>query len=264
MLSVRSTAFALLAAAVTAVRDDDTSKIVTCYAFNGNPYPNNTRCPGSDACCGVDATCLSNRLCHRPNYGKETFVRGPCAIKPWSRGQCAQICEYDEINGLFPRVATCGDGSFCCNKDGGHCCSDGKGVFLDANGNVAKSAATEILSWGPERTSPGYRTMTTTPTASSITSTSPPAASTAEPPSNDGQAAKIGAGVGVPVGVIAIGGIVAFFLLRRRRQKKNHLSAASELDNIQGEPKKVVYTGLPQSSQELEGHDNQLRPELPV
>lgn len=58
---------------------------------------------------------------------------------------------------------------------------------------------------------------------------------------------------------------MALFLLRRRRQKKNQHSAASELDNIQGESKQVVYTGLPQSApQELGDHDNQLRAELPA
>lgn len=97
MPAVRRVVFGLLAVAVGTVYASSISDVITCYAFNGAAYANNTRCPGSDACCGIDATCLSNRLCHRPGDGAETFVRGPCAVKPWNKGQCAQICEYGTL-----------------------------------------------------------------------------------------------------------------------------------------------------------------------
>lgn len=70
--------------------------LIDCYGRNGRAYANNTRCPGSNACCGSEATCLSNRLCHNPNDGPNTFVRGPCAVDPFDSGTCAQICLYGE------------------------------------------------------------------------------------------------------------------------------------------------------------------------
>lgn len=70
--------------------------LIDCYGFGGSVYENNTRCPGSNACCGFDATCLDNRLCHKPNDGKDTMVRGPCSIEEYDSGTCAQICLYGE------------------------------------------------------------------------------------------------------------------------------------------------------------------------
>lgn len=69
---------------------------ITCYGVSGFAYFNNTKCPGSNACCGVGATCLSNRLCHNPGDGPDTFVRGPCATNPYDRNTCAEICLYSK------------------------------------------------------------------------------------------------------------------------------------------------------------------------
>ncbi|KAG5920345.1 hypothetical protein E4U42_006219, partial [Claviceps africana] len=132
------------------------SDVITCYSYNGTAWPNNTRCPGSDACCGIDSTCYSNRLCKKPTDGY--FVRGPCAVREWRSGLCAQICREDEPSRLFPHVVVCPDGSYCCDGDGSYCCAAKHGVFLDATGNVAAEPASTLMSWGPERTSPGYRT----------------------------------------------------------------------------------------------------------
>lgn len=72
-------------------------KLITCYGYGGWAYPNNTKCPGSNACCGADATCLSNRLCHKPNDGPGSFIRAPCAINPYDSGTCAQVCLYSTL-----------------------------------------------------------------------------------------------------------------------------------------------------------------------
>ncbi|KAG6038247.1 hypothetical protein E4U41_004393, partial [Claviceps citrina] len=130
----------------------------TCYAYNGTSWHGNTRCPGSDACCGADSTCYSNRLCKKA--GDNFFVRGPCAVRPWGRGECAQICRENETR-TFPHVVVCLDGSYCCDSDGPQCCVQKRGVFLDGTGNVARTPASTILSWGPERTLPGYQTVGT-------------------------------------------------------------------------------------------------------
>lgn len=172
----------------------------------------------------------------------------------------------DEEKGLFPRVTICGDGSFCCNKDGDHCCDDKKGTFLDKSGNIAKGPATTTLSWGPERTSSGYQTVTATHTTvtTAVNTPSQTPTSSPTPDESNNNAAKIGAGVGVPVGVLAIGGLAAFFFLRRRKQREYKPAGVPEL-GAEGEQKKVVYTGPPVHPQELDGHENQVhRSELPA
>ncbi|OAQ69715.1 transmembrane alpha-helix domain-containing protein [Pochonia chlamydosporia 170] len=172
----------------------------------------------------------------------------------------------DEEKKRFPRVTACNDGSFCCEKDGTGCCTAKKGTFLDKNGNIAKGPATTTLSWGPERTSAGYQTVTSAQTTISTATNTPtqsPSATPSPDSNDDNNAAKIGAGVGVPVGVLAIGGVAAFFFFRRRKQAKNS-NSVPEL-GTEGEQKKVVYTGPPVQPQELDGSENQVhRSELPA
>ncbi|KAL2177465.1 uncharacterized protein P884DRAFT_299859 [Thermothelomyces heterothallicus CBS 202.75] len=145
--------------------------LIDCYRWDGGVTANNTKCPNSNACCGPTATCLSNRLCHNVGDGPDLFVRGPCAVKGWDP-DCAQICQYDELGGVFPRVTICADGSLCCNNDP-QCCQDGKGVFLDEAGNIASARATAAttsyppLGGGPSR-------YTLTPSASTTTTTTAP------------------------------------------------------------------------------------------
>ncbi|KAG6081315.1 hypothetical protein E4U16_007592 [Claviceps sp. LM84 group G4] len=221
--------------------------LITCYAHNGTSWAKNTRCPGSDACCGADSTCYSNRLCKKPmdNF----FVRGPCAVKSWRSGQCAQICREDEAAHGFPHVIVCLDGSYCCDTDGPQCCVEKRGVFLDATGNIAKVAASTMLSWGPERTSPGYQTADSTDTDTDTAATPPPgpeSATSASPretatgpsrdpgtPStgegeSDNTALKIGVGVGIPLGLLALGACAALIVVlrRRRRRRRPEMGAA--------------------------------------
>ncbi|KAL2166041.1 hypothetical protein VTG60DRAFT_3406 [Thermothelomyces hinnuleus] len=151
--------------------------LIDCYRWDGGVTANNTKCPNSNACCGPTATCLSNRLCHNVGDGPDLFVRGPCAVKGWDP-DCAQICQYDELGGIFPRVTICADGSLCCNNDP-QCCQDGKGVFLDEAGNIASARATAAttsyppLGGGPSRyTLTPSASTTTTPTTRSGSSSS--------------------------------------------------------------------------------------------
>ncbi|KAH6997569.1 hypothetical protein BKA56DRAFT_565619 [Ilyonectria sp. MPI-CAGE-AT-0026] len=232
-------------------------KTITCYGYGGLAYPNNTRCPGSNACCGVDATCLSNRLCHKPNDGASTFLRGPCAIDPYDSGTCAQICLYNETTGILPRVNACSDGSLCCDDDS-HCCDNGNGIFLDNDGQVADSAPSTTYSYGPERTAATFRTKEetttssttvatssttvatsstvattsaseSTTTASVATSTSSSAAeeSSSAGDTNNTSSLAIGLGVGIPVAAVAAGLLGAWFWWRNRKVKK---AAADEME----------------------------------
>ncbi|KAK7397888.1 hypothetical protein QQX98_012739 [Neonectria punicea] len=235
----------LLAPGLSVVRGD---KVITCYGYGGLAYPDNARCPGSNACCGVDATCLSNRLCHKPNDGPNTFLRGPCAVDPYDSGTCAQICLYNETTGVLPRVSVCKDGTLCCDDDD-HCCDDGNGIFLGNDGKIADGAPSTTYSYGPERTAASFRTKTETPTTSSAPATSTEASTTSasltssglsvstsasaqedndeKDSSSNASGLAIGLGVGIPVACIGLGLIGAWFWWKNRKAKQ---SRAHETD----------------------------------
>ncbi|KAG6063121.1 hypothetical protein E4U32_001633 [Claviceps aff. humidiphila group G2b] len=156
---------------------------------------------------------------------------------------------YEGAHG-FPHVIVCLDGSYCCDTDGPQCCAEKRGVFLDVTGNIAKVAASTMLSWGPERTSSGYQTADTSDTDSAASATPPPEseatsaspreAATGTGPSrdpgtsstpstgeSDNTALKIGVGVGVPLGVLALGACAALIVvLRRSRRRRSEMGAA--------------------------------------
>ncbi|KAH6884556.1 hypothetical protein B0T10DRAFT_132478 [Thelonectria olida] len=235
-------------------------KVITCYGYSGIAYANNTRCPGSNACCGVDATCLSNRLCHKPNDGADTFLRGPCAVDPYDSGTCAQICLYNETTGVLPRVRPCSDGSLCCD-DNDHCCDDGKGIFLDNDGQIADSAPSTTYSYGPERTAASFRTNRASTSTSASTASDASATTTAEPAladattsataaetssasDDDGDSSNglaIGLGVGLPVAALIVGGLFFIFWWKRRSARKADANTAKELQAEAAVPKTDYY-----------------------
>ena len=68
-------------------QQNDSGK-VTCYSWTGQPFDNNTICPGSDICCNTADLCNPNRFCQAHN---QTIVPA-CAVFPWNN--CANICQY--------------------------------------------------------------------------------------------------------------------------------------------------------------------------
>ncbi|KAK3368333.1 hypothetical protein B0H63DRAFT_565046 [Podospora didyma] len=145
---------------------------ITCYGLNGDPYYNNTQCPGSKSCCGHKATCLSNRLCHNPGDPPNLWVRGPCMLDGWD-SMCGQICLYDETKqggGRFPRVTQCNDGTLCCNNDP-DCCANGRGVYLDATGSVALTRGTAATTSYPPVSGTGPARFTATLNILAVSST---------------------------------------------------------------------------------------------
>ncbi|KAH7327802.1 hypothetical protein B0I35DRAFT_403265 [Stachybotrys elegans] len=231
-----------------------TDRTITCYGINGFAYPNNTRCPGSNACCNVGDDCLSNRLCHRVNDGPDTFVRGPCAIDPYDSGTCGQICLYNETTGVLPRVRSCADGSLCCDNDE-RCCDNGDGIFLGLDGRITDSAPSTTHTWGPERTDATFRMSTASETTSapSTSSTSSEAAPTSPPadgsqgsdPNDNGSGLGIGLGVGLGLGIALLLAAGIWWWLKRKR------ASPAEADKYHGEQRP-----------ELAGNENKYRPEL--
>lgn len=58
------------------------------------------------------------------------------------------IDETEILSGFLPRVSQCGDGSWCCANDA-TCCSNGRGIFLDSDGNSATAEGTKTVSYPP-------------------------------------------------------------------------------------------------------------------
>ncbi|KAK4202129.1 hypothetical protein QBC40DRAFT_277011 [Triangularia verruculosa] len=238
---------------------------ITCYGFAGQSYTDNTLCPGSNSCCGRRATCLSNRLCHNPNDPEDLWVRGPCAIRGWD-DSCGQICLYNETeasNGVLPRVVQCGDGSLCCNNNP-QCCQDGKGTFLNEQGEIVSSRAIgpttsfpPLSGTGTVRTTAPVPTPTTSTTSSESTSSSvstpetsslPTGTETVSPgpstPNEENNSLKLGLGIGIPCGVLAAALLIFLFI---KRQKKRKALSRPEVVEVHGESRHLA---------EMYGHHN--------
>ncbi|RSL48018.1 hypothetical protein CEP54_013117 [Fusarium duplospermum] len=227
-----------------------------CWGVDGTPWTSNKRCPGSSTCCGADATCMPNRLCKNKGQAVDEFVRGPCAVKPYSKEKCAAICVYEEDNDRFPRVKRCEDGSFCCDNDSG-CCNAGRGVFIDDEGNP-EGSSTEKKTTASTTSAPAS---TFTSSVSSTTSSEPNPSSDAEEQNNDkgsdnsdsDMGLKIGLGVGIPAAAIGAALAVWFFLRKRRAaadQPKNYSPGyAPAYPDMHHQQQQPVY----QSYAEMEG-----------
>ncbi|TLD11785.1 hypothetical protein PspLS_11659 [Pyricularia sp. CBS 133598] len=222
------------------------SQSIPCFGVNGLLYPEQAKCPGSNACCGVGAICLPNRLCKNPNDNEGLFVRGPCLPQPFDE-DCPKISEAG-ANNVFPRVTVCADGSLCCNNDP-QCCSKGNGRWLGGRGNLLSSppslsSASSVVSTtssasGPLSSSQGNQANTNgaSPRADSSSTTTLAASSTATTTSTAGEdtaaprqrttgsdsdaetlALKVGLGIGIPFAA-AIAAFAVWYCFWQRRRK---------------------------------------------
>jgi len=240
---------------------------VTCYGVNGLGYQDNIICPGSNACCNRLEGCQPNRLCHNEGQNNSTFVRGPCALKPYNSASCAEICLYsmfvlatknlwkvmhssnsqmtDETTGFLPRVTVCADGSYCCDAIP-NCCESDQGVFLDAVGAITTGPLSSSST-----TLPALSSKTTTESSSSsitaniVTPATSPGANSSQlsaaqsiSPSSSrsglSTGAKIGMGIGIPLILIILGGLVAMICIQRRRLKLAKVSERNTSLNVAG------------------------------
>ncbi|RBR23227.1 uncharacterized protein FIESC28_03969 [Fusarium coffeatum] len=194
----------------------------TCWGVDGQPWEGNRKCPGSSACYGPDAECMPSRLGQRKGQAKNMFVRGPCAAAPWDMKECAVICVTDK------------------NK---RCCAEGRGYFLDDEGNLALGNSTES-----ETTTSSLPTTTSVEAISTSTQSSDNSTETEE---DDGQAMKIGLGVGIPAG-IAIVAVAAWLFLRKRN--KNKRAQIPHIATAEMYGRNDHKMSMPMSPQGLEGY----------
>ncbi|KAF2789351.1 hypothetical protein K505DRAFT_352637 [Melanomma pulvis-pyrius CBS 109.77] len=249
----------LSAALVTVVALSASTLAQTCYFPNGAVSPDDIACTNGkvSACCYKKGqACLSNGLCvsdpHDPSLA--AYHRGTCTDKSWKiGGGCPNHCTGGKLgkndNGV--NVYSCNHtnpNSFCCG-DNCDCASNFEtfsfpdeistitiiGEAFTASSTIASSTSTSTAA-----------ATTSVPAASA--STSPPAVAE-ETPKKKSNSAAIGAGVAIPLVLLALAG-VAFFFWRRKKAKRN-AGAAYAGDGTSSYPVEVANNEYypPQQSQ---------------
>ncbi|KAL5358361.1 hypothetical protein BJX96DRAFT_146403 [Aspergillus floccosus] len=193
-----------------------------CYFPDGSIAKNNVPCTGAPhtACCGASDICLSNGFCMNINHQPWSMSRGACTNQAWDGG-CPDRCisENDYPHGgcsIINLSYEAGEALYCC----GTLVSDGNGKVVCPNGANAFSLedAHALPGYGLLSNLSNFYTSGSMP--SSATETSSCTAETCHD-------TAIGAGVGVPLGVIALASLGWAFLERKRARAYARLSAQS-------------------------------------
>ncbi|KAB8264306.1 hypothetical protein BDV32DRAFT_145554 [Aspergillus pseudonomiae] len=197
-----------------------TSNTRQCYFPNGNKAPGNVPCKSdtNTHCCGQSDICLDNGLCLNVGHQPYVLSRGACTNDKWNG--CSPICTKatPSMGASITNVGfSSGKATYCCGSPR----TNGSTVIClasesDNNSDVPFSIqdGNPILSAGMLQ---NITTLDATNSSSSSDSNSNSNSSTATPatcPSSHDTA--IGAGVGVPLGVIAIL-LLIWALFERRR-----------------------------------------------
>lgn len=194
----------------------------TCYFPNGSPSPNDFVCnstsdDGFSSCCGTQADgspayCMSNGLCLSDMF----LSRGSCTDKNYKSKNCAQVCTTTNPSGGVG-VRPCGyNGTWDCGDGSG--CQTGAikiptGTFELTNAQLNQIGAQRIPSSSSSASTP-TATAASSSTSSSTTVTATP---TGMVPAS--LIASVGAGVGIPLAVLAVS-FLALWLFERRKANR--------------------------------------------
>ncbi|KAJ4986950.1 hypothetical protein SVAN01_07491 [Stagonosporopsis vannaccii] len=252
---------------------------------------------GHSTCCAIGDLCLTNGLCmHKEDVDKKNWYwRTGCTDKTWEDSACPKYCaaiEPDRNTGLVMNCLK--PESWCCAYVGGSlrdwksqaninttCCTIDDLTF-EAADPIVYATATNPIKLSTQSAS-------TSATSTSLSSVSLPTTATqaehSSLPTTDGNpeqssnsdstglstGAKVGLGVGIPLGVIGLAAIAAFFWLRRRRTAKPSSSTPSEVitSNVNGNGDMSSYQQTATKRQEAtvyrhEAPSPQIAHELPA
>ncbi|KAJ5947463.1 hypothetical protein N7466_000478 [Penicillium verhagenii] len=192
----------------------------TCYFPEGNVASGTYPCTSDDitSCCGTGGICLTNGFCLDVS---QPFVvsRGGCTSKAWGDGcptQCQDVTKSEGASIINLSLIN-GTSLYCCGTpiyNGTEIvCPYGDSFTMDDGeiilGRAALTNATTVSS--------SNATNSTSVVSSNSSTTSSSASSV--PSSGNSHDVAIGAGVGVPLGLIALG-TIAWALWERRRANK--------------------------------------------
>ncbi|PYI24417.1 hypothetical protein BO99DRAFT_298675, partial [Aspergillus violaceofuscus CBS 115571] len=190
-----------------------------CYYPSGAIADDNVPCSSDEytSCCGSTDLCLSNGLCLSVTHQPYVLSRGACTDPQWGTG-CSQYCQDNNPTGgcsIINLKYYDGVSTYCCgtpvaNNDSEVVCPDNASSFEVQTGHA-------MVGYAMLANVSTLDATTTTTTCSSSNETSTLANATASCTKGvSSHDAAIGAGVGVPLGVIALASIVWALFERRR------------------------------------------------
>ncbi|KAL2820420.1 hypothetical protein BJX63DRAFT_418500 [Aspergillus granulosus] len=188
-----------------------------CYYPSGNPATEDVQCtPGENsACCGHGAICLSNGYC-LGIVQPFSLSRGSCTDPTFEIDECAKECldiQRDSGCTIVPDNATEEGVTYCCNSIVNH----------PSDVNLACAWNADPITLASATIMPGVAiledyTLKSDDNSSINTSASSEGGEEASTEHSSPNTVAIGAGVGVPLGIIALFGI-AWALFERRKRK---------------------------------------------
>ncbi|CAG8247012.1 unnamed protein product [Penicillium olsonii] len=198
-----------------------------CYFPNGARSPDDSPCYTDDDgvashCCSSTSICLTNKLCLSMEQPYE-LSRGSCTDADWKSGSCPLgLCEKAQPGTGVAIMLFNGTGSaasYCCNSvltnatTGENMCSDVDGSpqssFTITEGEIIPgTAALSDLVRKSDKSS-----------SSVVTNTSRASTESESTKEDHSKEVAIGAGVGVPLGVLALAA-VGWALSERRKRKR--------------------------------------------
>ncbi|KAF2807354.1 uncharacterized protein BDZ99DRAFT_465258 [Mytilinidion resinicola] len=211
----------------------------SCYVPNGDPRTNHRPCytdtaDGHSHCCDpINEVCLDNGLCFSQGPTNPGYLyRDSCTDKGWTASSCPGPCRKTYTNSACPIV-----GILDPSQDSSFCCLSFNATANACYGEVAAFNVGKVIpNWGPLEAAASSSTASgTQSTASPTSATSAPAAATVtvvKSNSSSGHDAAIGAGVGVPLGILLVASLAG--LLFQHRRHKKQLAQWQQSGNVAG------------------------------
>ena len=215
-----------------------------CYYPDGiHVAPQDVPCNGGSSdsvCCGPGYACLSNKICMRNNqtlddHSSQLYVRGSCTDKKWLSASCPSFCTANQDGGEgMKKCENSETDSYCClqGSKGTSKCDKGP-VIIRFQGQPSAITTIGVTATSSLAMSTGLGNRTEVNGATQSASESRPVSSSSAVEEARAQSSssgwKIGIGVGVPLGVLAVT-LGTYLIWRKTRQAK--LAAASPDNNI--------------------------------
>ncbi|KAE8151643.1 hypothetical protein BDV25DRAFT_138669 [Aspergillus avenaceus] len=222
----------------------------TCYFPAGNEAEGNVPCSGDKytSCCGSGDLCLSNGLCMNINHQPYLLSRGGCTNQNWDQG-CPEYCSKINPRGgtsIINLVFEDDTITYCCgtpvgtDNGTGTVCPDDQDAFTIADGTPLAGYAmlANVSSLSATNTSSGE--------TGNCTATNTAEAGAAG--AGSCHEAAVGAGVGVPLGLLALGAVAWAVFERMRAARMRSLGGGGVAE---GAGYATVYTD-PKPVAELE------------
>ncbi|KAL2794752.1 hypothetical protein BJX66DRAFT_189054 [Aspergillus keveii] len=198
----------------------------TCFFPSGAVATDNVACSSDEytACCGTHDLCLSNGLCLSVVHQPYVLNRGACTDPEWGSG-CPQYCRDNNPTGgcsIVNLLFSAGVSTYCC---GTPIARDDLTVICPNNGSafevptahalvgyamLSNISTLDAVNTTDTSSCPNNSTTTNTATAGADSD------STSCTTNGSCHSTAIGAGIGVPLGIIALASLAWAYLERRR------------------------------------------------